>query len=183
MRRAIVLGERHLDLFLVAGLGADKLVLEAGDELAGAQDELGVGVGAALEGLAVDLAGVVHGDLVAVFGLAVLGRAYSAADWATRLTCSSTSSAGTSTTGRVILIDEKSPISIGGMISYFSENSKSASPERTFSASFSSSVMSISGCVADFSPRSAKHGARRVVDDLVDDLGHEGLAVPCGADA
>src|SRR6185312_12485689 len=37
-----------------------------------------------------------------------------------------------------------------------SENSKSTPPERTFSASFSSSVMVISGCMAAFSPRSAR---------------------------
>jgi hypothetical protein len=74
-------------------------------------------------------------------------------------------------------MDEKSFTSIGGMTSYFIENSKSASPDSTFWASASSSVMSISGCVADFSPRSARHGARRLAQDLVDDLGHEGLAV------
>jgi hypothetical protein len=49
VRCTVVLGERHLDLLLVAGLGADELLLEAGDELAGAEHQIGVGIGAALE--------------------------------------------------------------------------------------------------------------------------------------
>jgi hypothetical protein len=74
MRCAVILWERHLDLLLVAGLGADKLLLEARNELAGAEHQIGIGVGAALESLAVDLADIVHRHAVAVSALPFLAR-------------------------------------------------------------------------------------------------------------
>jgi hypothetical protein len=64
-----VLGEGHLHLDVAVGLGADQLVFEAGDELAGAQHQLGVGGRAAFEGHAVQLAEEVDDDHVAVLGL------------------------------------------------------------------------------------------------------------------
>ena len=68
----VVFREGHGDQLLVAGLGADQLVLEARDELLRAEHQRLVGAGAAVEGLAVDLADIVDGDAVAVFGLALL---------------------------------------------------------------------------------------------------------------
>ena len=59
MRRLVVFREGHGDLLFVAGLGADELILEAGDELLGTQHQRLVGAGAAIEGLAVDLADIV----------------------------------------------------------------------------------------------------------------------------
>ncbi len=56
MRRAVIVGEGDGDLLLVAGLGADQLVLEAGDELLRAEHERLAVAGAAVEGHAVDLA-------------------------------------------------------------------------------------------------------------------------------
>ena len=73
MRRAVVVGEGDGDLLLVAGLGADQLVLEAGDEFLRAEDQRLGGARAAVEGDAVDLADIVDGDAVAFLGLAVLG--------------------------------------------------------------------------------------------------------------
>ena len=56
----VVLGEGDLDILLFAGLETDQLILEAGDERAGAERQ-GVALGlAALEGLAVDIAVKVH---------------------------------------------------------------------------------------------------------------------------
>ena len=63
---AVALGEGDLDLRLVAGLHADELLLEAGDEAARAEHQREVLGGAALEGLAVDLAVEVDHHLVAV---------------------------------------------------------------------------------------------------------------------
>ena len=59
MRRLVILREGHGDLLLVAGLGADQLVLEAGDEFLGAEHQRLVVAGAAVEGLAADLADIV----------------------------------------------------------------------------------------------------------------------------
>ncbi len=70
---AIGVGEGHLHGQFVAGLGADQLVLEARNELAGAEFQRHILGGAAVEGLAVDLADEGDGDLVALRGLAVLG--------------------------------------------------------------------------------------------------------------
>ena len=52
---------------------SDQLVLEARNELLGAEHQRLVGAGAAVEGHAVDLADIVDGDAVAVFRLARLG--------------------------------------------------------------------------------------------------------------
>ena len=73
MRRAVVFREGDGDLLLVAGLGADQLVFEARDELLRAEHQRLVGAGAAVEGLAVDLADIVDRDAVAFVGLAFLG--------------------------------------------------------------------------------------------------------------
>ena len=56
VRSAVVRREGHGDGLLVAGLDADELVFEAGNEAAGADDQIGVVVRAAVEGFAVDLA-------------------------------------------------------------------------------------------------------------------------------
>ena len=71
MRGRVVVREGHGDGLLVAGLDADQLVFEAGDESLGAEHQSAL-VGAALEGFAVDLADIIDGDAVAVRGLAVL---------------------------------------------------------------------------------------------------------------
>ena len=73
MRRAVILGEGQLDGLLVARLHADELLLEARDELLGAEHQVGVARRAALEGLAVDLADEVDGHPVAFLGGPVLG--------------------------------------------------------------------------------------------------------------
>ena len=64
----VVVGEGHLDLALVAGLGADQLLLEALDQAAAAELEQVVGGGAALEGLAVEQALEVDQQRVALGG-------------------------------------------------------------------------------------------------------------------
>ena len=58
---------------LVAGLGADELLLEAGDQTAGAELEQLIAALAALERHAVELAEVVHHDVVAELGGALDG--------------------------------------------------------------------------------------------------------------
>ncbi len=70
---AVILGKGHLDLYVVAGLGADQLILEAGEELVRAQFEVMALGGAALESLAVDRTGEVDYHHVAVLGPAILG--------------------------------------------------------------------------------------------------------------
>ena len=70
---AVVVREADLDHRVGAGLGAHQLVLEARNELAGAQHQFEIGRGAALEGLAVDAAQEVDQQLVAGFGLGGLG--------------------------------------------------------------------------------------------------------------
>ena len=72
MRRLVVLGESDGHELLIARLGADQLVLEARDELLGAEHQRLVGTGAAGEGLAADLADIVDRHAVAFGGLAVL---------------------------------------------------------------------------------------------------------------
>jgi hypothetical protein len=72
-RRAVLLGEGDLDDLLVAGLGADELLLEALDELAGAELEqvvaaLAAGEVVAFAVLALDRALEVDHDEVAVLG-------------------------------------------------------------------------------------------------------------------
>ena len=62
-------GEGHLDQDLVSRLGADELLLETGNELAGAEGQGGVFRPAALEGLAVHPAKEVNQELVAILGL------------------------------------------------------------------------------------------------------------------
>ena len=69
----VVLGERNLDGLLVAGLRADELILEAGDERAGAEVEVVLLRLAALKRLAVDKALEVDGDGVAVLRFALDG--------------------------------------------------------------------------------------------------------------
>ena len=70
----IVVGESHVDLALVADLGADQLLLESRDQLARAQLDLHVAAGAAFERRSVDAAGEVHDDQVAGGGgMALLG--------------------------------------------------------------------------------------------------------------
>ena len=67
----VVLGEGHDDILLVACLEADKLILEAGDERAGAERQ-GVALGlAAVKRLAVHKALKVQNDGVAGLGFAV----------------------------------------------------------------------------------------------------------------
>ncbi len=72
MGGGILLGEGDGDRRLVAFLDADELLLEAGNELVGAEHEVGILGCTALEGFAVDLAEVIEGDAVAVRGLALL---------------------------------------------------------------------------------------------------------------
>ncbi len=72
---AVALREGHLDGGLVARLGSAKLLLEAGDELAGAQHQLRVLGRAALERDAVDAADEIDGQLIAILGLGVLAGA------------------------------------------------------------------------------------------------------------
>ena len=72
--RWIVLGEVDLHVAAVAGLRADELFLEAGDQLARAQLDLHVGTGAAVERLSTDAAHEIHHDEVASGGrMALLG--------------------------------------------------------------------------------------------------------------
>ena len=68
----VVLGEGHVHVELVAGVVAHHLVLEPGDELAGAQGQVVVLGLAAVELLAVHVAVKVDGDQVAVLRGAVL---------------------------------------------------------------------------------------------------------------
>ena len=70
----IVVGERGIDVALLAGLGAVDALLEARDELPWPRTMLGVLARAALELLAVDLADEVDGDAVAVRRAAALPR-------------------------------------------------------------------------------------------------------------
>ena len=72
---AVVRREGHLHRFLIAGRGAGQLLLEAGDELARADHQLGVLGRAALKGLAVDAADEIDGQLVAVTGFHGFARA------------------------------------------------------------------------------------------------------------
>ena len=69
----VVLGERDLDGLLVAGLRADELILEAGDERAGAEVEVVLLRLAALKRLAVDKALEVDDNGVAVLCFALDG--------------------------------------------------------------------------------------------------------------
>ena len=61
-------GERHVELTLLAGLGADQAILEARDEAALPENERGALGRAVLEGRAIDLADEVHGEAVALPG-------------------------------------------------------------------------------------------------------------------
>ena len=72
--RRIIGRERHLHFALVAGLGADQLVLEARDQPARAELDRHVLALAALERLAADLALEIHDDEVAGRGCMLLGR-------------------------------------------------------------------------------------------------------------
>ncbi len=72
MLGAVFLREGHVEDALLAGGGAEKLFLEAGDEAARADGDPAVLIGAALEGLAVDLADIGDGDAVAGLGGAFL---------------------------------------------------------------------------------------------------------------
>ena len=69
---AIGLGEGHPHSALVAGLGADELLLETGDELVRSELQRHVIRRAALERRVVDGAHEADGQLVAICGLAVL---------------------------------------------------------------------------------------------------------------
>jgi hypothetical protein len=53
---AVILRERHVHVERLAGFGADQLVLETGNELVGAELNLNIVAGAAVERFAVDLA-------------------------------------------------------------------------------------------------------------------------------
>ncbi len=64
--------EGHGDDLFVAGLDADELVFRSPDETVGADDEFSVFVLATVEGNAINLAEVIHGDAVALGGLALL---------------------------------------------------------------------------------------------------------------
>ena len=68
----VVLRERHLQRAGLAGADADQLLLEARDELAGADHDLDALAGAALERLAVDAAVEIDGDAIAGLGLGAL---------------------------------------------------------------------------------------------------------------
>ena len=70
---AVLVGEGDLDQALVAGPGADELLLEAGDQPARAELEQLVAALAAVERHAVELAEVVHHDVVAELGGALDG--------------------------------------------------------------------------------------------------------------
>ena len=69
----VVVREGHGDRALLAGAHADELLLEAGDEPAGAQLDHLVAALAALEGHVVDRAEVVHDEVVALGGPALDG--------------------------------------------------------------------------------------------------------------
>ncbi len=69
----VVLGELDLEGAGLAGADADELLLEARNEGVGADQHRHVVAGAAVEGLAADLAGKLDGDAVAVFRLGALG--------------------------------------------------------------------------------------------------------------
>ena len=60
----VLLGEGDVDVHLVADLGADKLVLKAGDEAARAEHEVVPRGGAAVELHVAQIAGVVDVDLI-----------------------------------------------------------------------------------------------------------------------
>src|SRR5690554_2524060 len=66
----VVLREGDADSASLTSLGADQAVFEARDHAAGAQYQLGVAGGTALEGFAIDATGEIDGQLVAVFGSA-----------------------------------------------------------------------------------------------------------------
>ena len=68
-----MLGELDLEHAGLAGADADELLLEAGNEGVGADQHRHVVAAAAVEKLAVDLAGKLDGDAVAVFRLGALG--------------------------------------------------------------------------------------------------------------
>src|SRR6185312_2122895 len=69
----IVRREFHLHVALVANLGADELVLEARNELAGAEHQVEAFCLAARELLAIDAADEIDRDLVVLFGSFALG--------------------------------------------------------------------------------------------------------------
>ena len=71
MLGAVLFRERHVDGFCVTGFDADELVLETGNELAGAQNKLETFCRTALERLAIDLADEIDGELIFVLGLAL----------------------------------------------------------------------------------------------------------------
>ncbi len=73
--RLIGFGERHRDVEGLFGRGPQELLLEAGDELAGAQDELGVFRRASREGLAGDAADEIDHHLISVLSGDLLSRA------------------------------------------------------------------------------------------------------------
>src|SRR3546814_18934044 len=70
----IFVGESDLQHLLVAGLDADELVFEAGDQLARTDFDRHVLARAAVEGDAADAAGAVDDDLVALGGILRLRR-------------------------------------------------------------------------------------------------------------
>src|SRR3546814_2242098 len=70
----IFVGESDLQHLLVAGLDADELVFEAGDQLARTDFDRHILTRAAVKGDAVDAAGEVDDDLVALGGLLGLRR-------------------------------------------------------------------------------------------------------------
>ena len=70
----VIVGEFDLDVALVASLGADQLLLEAGDEAARAKLDRHVLAGPAVEQFAGDLAGEIQHHQVTMRGHMLLGR-------------------------------------------------------------------------------------------------------------
>src|SRR5690606_1569410 len=73
MSGAILSRERNVDNLLVTSLEANELFFEARNELAGTKNELRIVVGATFERLAVELAEIIDGNAIFVFCLALLG--------------------------------------------------------------------------------------------------------------
>src|SRR3546814_7699887 len=72
----VILGESDFDRLFLASLYADELIFEAGNQIAGTDDNGHPLARTTFKGLAIDLANEVHDDLVAVLGFMPFRRVF-----------------------------------------------------------------------------------------------------------
>src|SRR3546814_6671687 len=72
----VILGESDFDRLFLASLYADELIFEAGNQIAGTDDNGHPLARTTFKGLAIDLADEVHDDLVAVLGFMPFRRGF-----------------------------------------------------------------------------------------------------------